>query len=185
MQDSPAGKSGAPPSASRRAALPVRRRHSAGVVGADLIRAELERLAAEQAPGDVEPLSPRTLADRYPERDMPVAGALPAIAIEADEGDPVESEALRLARERYERFCDLREEMLGGYCYNTARAYWGDLDDVYLWAEERGKDVLSLRDEDLKQYAALLRRRKYSETTIRRRHGSLRMLYTKRTERND
>ena len=34
---------------------------------------------------------------------------------------------------------------------------------------ERDKDVLALTGRDLRQYCALLRRRKYSEATIRRR----------------
>jgi hypothetical protein len=46
--------------------------------------------------------------------------------------------------ETYVRFAELREEYLLGYGYHTARAYWGDLHDLYLWATERGKDVLNL-----------------------------------------
>lgn len=47
-----------------------------------------------------------------------------------------------------------------GYCYNSARAYWGDLDDLYRWAEDRTKDVLALTEKDVTQYLALLRRHK-------------------------
>jgi site-specific recombinase XerD len=90
----------------------------------------------------------RSKPKRYPDYLMPFAGA---------------------AEERYKRFTELREELLADYCYNTARAYWSDLDDIYLWAEDRGKDVLALSEKDLRQYVALLRRRKYSESTIRRR----------------
>lgn len=79
--------------------------------------------------------------------------------------------------ESWQRFFDLRESVCLNYGYNTARAYWGDLDDWFLWAIERDKDVLKLTKKDQKQYYALLRRRKYSESTIRRRRTSLRLLY--------
>lgn len=78
--------------------------------------------------------------------------------------------------EQWQRFFDLREELLLDYGYNTARAYWGDLDDWFRWAVERDKDVLALSEKDVKQYVALLRRRKYSENTIRRRLVALRLL---------
>ena len=42
------------------------------------------------------------------------------------------------------RFAQLREKVLLDCCRNTARAYWGDLDDVLWWARQRGKDVLAL-----------------------------------------
>lgn len=70
---------------------------------------------------------------------------------------------------RWQRFFDLREDILLDYGYQTARAYWGDLQDIFEWAVERDKDVLALTGRDLRQYRALLRRRKYSEATIRRR----------------
>ena len=78
---------------------------------------------------------------------------------------------------RYERFGELREQVLLPHGYNTARAYWGDLDHVFMWAEERDKDVLALTEKDIRQYVALLRRRKYSESTIRRRVTAMRKLY--------
>lgn len=78
---------------------------------------------------------------------------------------------------RYRRFSELREEVLLDYGYNTARAYWSDLDDVCIWAMGRDKDVLALSVKEIRQYVALLRRRKYSENTIRRRVTSLRKLY--------
>jgi site-specific recombinase XerD len=77
---------------------------------------------------------------------------------------------------RYQRFSELREEVLLDYGYNTARAYWSDLDDVCIWAMERDKDVLNLTEKDVRQYVALLRRRKYSANTIRRRMTALRKL---------
>jgi len=78
--------------------------------------------------------------------------------------------------ESWQRFFDLREDLLLDYGYNTARAYWGDLQDWFEWAIEREKDVLNLRLEDQRQYFALLRRRHYSEGTVRRRASSLRAL---------
>lgn len=77
----------------------------------------------------------------------------------------------------YGRFAEIRESVLLNYGRNTARAYWGDLDDVFWWAQAREKDVLELSVKDVRQYVALLRRRKYSETTIRRRVTALRMFY--------
>jgi hypothetical protein len=68
----------------------------------------------------------------------------------------------------YARFADLREAILLDYGYNTARAYWGDLESFWWWAKERGKDIFALTDQDARQYKALLRRRQYSENTIRR-----------------
>ena len=78
--------------------------------------------------------------------------------------------------ENWQRFFDLREELLLGYGYNTARAYWGDLQDWFEWAVARDKDVLALTEKDEKQYYALMRRRAYSESTIRRRRTSLVLL---------
>lgn len=71
--------------------------------------------------------------------------------------------------ETWQRFFDLREDWLLGYHHNTARAYWADLQDMFEWAVEHDKDILQLTEKDLTQYKALLRRRKYSENTIRRR----------------
>ena len=79
--------------------------------------------------------------------------------------------------ESWQRFFDLREDVCLSYGYNTARAYWGDLDDWFRWAIARDKDLLSLSEKDQKQYYALLRRRKYSESTIRRRGTALRLLF--------
>lgn len=79
--------------------------------------------------------------------------------------------------EQDQRFADLREELLLGYGYNTARAYWSDLEHIHDWALERGKDALALTEQDLRQYCALLRRRKYGESTVRRRVTALRALY--------
>jgi hypothetical protein len=99
-------------------------------------------------------------ARHYPENEMMFAPDYPA--------DFVQS---------WQRFFDLREDLLLKFGYNTARAYWGDLQDWFEWAVERDKDVLALTERDVKQYCALMRRRKYSESTIRRRRMSLRALY--------
>lgn len=78
---------------------------------------------------------------------------------------------------RWQLFADLREDVLLDYGHNTARAYWADLQDLFEWAVDRDKDVLALTEADLRQYVALLRRRHYSESTIRRRLTALRKLY--------
>jgi hypothetical protein len=87
-------------------------------------------------------------ASSYPTNLTPIAGSQP---------------------DRRKRFNELRDDFLLGYTHNTARAYWSDLEQIADWAEERAKDVLRLTEQDLNQHAALLRRRKYSESTIRRR----------------
>lgn len=79
--------------------------------------------------------------------------------------------------EEWMRFAELREELLLGYRYNTARAYWGDLQGWFEWAVHRDKDVLRLTETDRRSYVGLLRRRKYSESTIKRKLVTLRLLY--------
>lgn len=93
--------------------------------------------------------------DRYPDHRMEFAREVP---------------------EEWRRFAELREELLLDYGYNTARAYWADLQDWFDWAVATDKDVLQLTERDLRQYVALHRRRKYSESTIRRRVTALRLL---------
>ena len=39
--------------------------------------------------------------------------------------------------------------MLLNYGRNTVRGYWGDLDDVFFWAQAREKDVLNLSEVDI------------------------------------
>lgn len=104
--------------------------------------------ARTDAVTDLSSVDPPEPARRYPTNRMPMAAELPV---------------------RDERFDELREEFLVDYTYNTARAYWSDLEQIYDWAIERGKDTLTLTDKDITQYCALLRRRKYSENTVRRR----------------
>jgi phage integrase, N-terminal SAM-like domain len=84
--------------------------------------------------------------------------------------------------QHWQRFFNLREDILLDYGYQTARAYWADLQDIFEWAIARDKDVLTLTDRDLRQYCALLRRRKYSEATIRRRMVSWRKMEEKMKE---
>lgn len=100
-------------------------------------------------------------SERYPDNQMDYPSEVPA---------------------EWETFLDLREDLLLGYTYNTARAYWGDLEDWFWWAVERDKNVLDLTEKDQKQFIALLRRRKYSEDTIRRRELALRLLYRLRDQ---
>jgi site-specific recombinase XerD len=76
--------------------------------------------------------------------------------------------------EQYQRFAELREDWLLNFGYNTARAYWADLDDVLWWAAERGQDPLALTDGDINKYVALLKRRGYSDGTVRRRRTAWR-----------
>lgn len=85
-------------------------------------------------------------------------------------------------RAHWQRFFDLREDLLLNYGYNTARAYWTDLDGWFRWAIERDKDILNLSEKDIRRYLALLRRRGYSESTIRRRVTALRLIYDKGVE---
>lgn len=107
-------------------------------------------------PGDMGASGAATGADYYPDHLLPV---------------------IRDLEVQYERFSELRERALLPYGYNTARAYWNDLDEIFRWAAERDKDVLDLSEKDIRQYLALLRRRKYSESTVRRRVTALRKLY--------
>ncbi|GEB96533.1 hypothetical protein CFL01nite_00280 [Corynebacterium flavescens] len=102
-----------------------------------------------------------TEESRYPDNEMMFAKPLP---------------------DEWLEFADLREDLLLNYGYNTARAYWNDLEEWFWWSIERDKDVLDLSEKDQKQYIALLRRRKYSESTIRRRQVTLRLLYRLRDE---
>ena len=91
---------------------------------------------------------PSATSERYPDHLMPFVGS---------------------REEHDERFADALEAFLVNYGYNTARAYRADLDDIYLWARERGLDFFELTEAQVRQYQALLRRRKFSEGTVRRR----------------
>ena len=109
---------------------------------------------------------------------MPIAGTTPRPEMWADEesGDaPPKYEELQTALDRYDLFSHARERLLERYRYNTARAYWGDLDDIFFWCERRELDIFDLNDKYLRQYKGLMRRRKYSENTIRRREVAYRL----------
>lgn len=101
---------------------------------------------------------------RYPDYLLPMAGQL----IPDDE-----------------RFADARERILLDYGPRTARAYRADLDDIYAWAVRRGFGILALTEGQVRQYVALLRRRGYSESTIRRRQTAWRKLKDSRTSGNE
>ena len=79
--------------------------------------------------------------------------------------------------ERYRRFAELREEFLLDFKPNTARAYWGDLEHLLDWSLQRQLDILRLSESDIKRYLTWLKRRKYSQNTIRRRMTSFRSFY--------
>jgi len=81
-----------------------------------------------------------------------------------------------LLEDQYQRFADLREDWLLNFGYNTARAYWADLEDILIWSHERQLNPLALREPELRRYRALLKRRGYSSSTIRRRMTAYRGL---------
>lgn len=101
----------------------------------------------------------------YPDADLPIAGG--------SEGWRTRFAPLTW----WDDFARVREDVLLDFGYNTARAYWGDLDDVAYWCAERGFNPLVLTEQQVRQYVALLRRRKYSESTIRRRVTALRKFF--------
>lgn len=76
--------------------------------------------------------------------------------------------------QRNQRFAELREALPAGLRYNTARAYWGGLEDIKAWAEQRGLDVMELTGQQFQQYLAALKQGGYSLSTIRRRGTSWR-----------
>lgn len=72
------------------------------------------------------------------------------------------------------RFEALREALLLDYCYNTARAYAADLDDIYDWCQDHELDILVVTEPELDGYFANMLEMGYSKNTIRRRRTSLR-----------
>lgn len=79
--------------------------------------------------------------------------------------------------EWWDTFADVRENVLLDFRRNTARAYWTDLDEIAFWCARRGLNPFELTQGQVRQYVGLLRRRRYSENTIRRRITSLRKFY--------
>lgn len=71
--------------------------------------------------------------------------------------------------EKWLQFAVPREDLLIDYGYNKAGAYWADFQDFFEWAVAGDKDVLQLTERGLRQHVALLRRRKHSESSNRRR----------------
>jgi site-specific recombinase XerD len=78
---------------------------------------------------------------------------------------------------RFDLFADIREDFLLGFGYNTARAYWADLDDLLFWAAEAGLDPLALTEGHIKSYMRVLTERGYSSSTLRRRRTAFRGFY--------
>ena len=76
--------------------------------------------------------------------------------------------------EMYQRFADEREDFLLDYGYNTARAYWVDLDDWLLWCVRHDSDPLGLVDSVIDAYLADLQQAGYAHSTRRRRESTLR-----------
>jgi hypothetical protein len=75
-----------------------------------------------------------------------------------------------------QRFEELREDLLLGYCYNTARAYAADLDDIYDWTKANYLDIFQLTEDELAAYSATLVELDYSLNTVRRRRTAHRRL---------
>lgn len=83
--------------------------------------------------------------------------------------------------ERYERFAELREGFLVDYGYNTARAYWGDLEHLQDWCLDQGLDVLELSGRHFADYLISMEARRYSASTIRRRQSTY-VLFRRHTQ---
>ncbi len=98
---------------------------------------------------------PAITSPRYPDHLMPFVGS---------------------QAEQDERFAEITEAFLVKYGYNTARAYRADLENIYRWAQQRHVDFFRLSHAQLAKYRALMRRRGYSEGTIRRRMTAFRGL---------
>lgn len=73
----------------------------------------------------------------------------------------------------------IREELLAGYGYHTARAYWGDLEHWRDWCLEQEPAVEPLRatTADVKRYLDQMGEAGYSPNTRARRLTMLRILY--------
>lgn len=64
-----------------------------------------------------------------------------------------------------------------GFRYHTARAYAGDLDDLFNWASSADLDVVNLTPGDIERYVADLDRRGYTPNTLVRKRTALRGFY--------
>jgi hypothetical protein len=94
----------------------------------------------------------------YPQYLLPIAGREP---VEVDEFDL------------------LRERLLVNFTYNTARAYWGDLEDFRRWCQFGTPqiDPLTVEPHDVSSYVDHLRQIDYSPNTIARRLTTLRAFF--------
>jgi site-specific recombinase XerC len=113
---------------------------------------------------------------RYPDYLMSVAGSS-----HADQSPPRSGPGSCAAqsRQHYERFCAWREEMLVNYGYNTARAYWSDLEGWRDWCcdEEPTVDALEPSPNDIVRYLRELIESGYSPNTVARRLTALRLFF--------
>lgn len=117
----------------------------------------------------MEPIEPgRGHFNHYPDADLPIAGSL--------DGWHSRYEHLHLFGGR----SSLRSAKAScwDYRHNTAGRP-GDLEDVAFWGAERDLNPLELTEKQVRQYVALLRRRKYSENTVRRRLTVMRSFMTR------
>jgi hypothetical protein len=73
----------------------------------------------------------------------------------------------------YTGFADKREDFLIDFRYNTARAYWADLDDWLRWAIEHQLDPLCITRGNLHKYLKDIEQVGYANTTLRRRRSTL------------
>ena len=71
-------------------------------------------------------------------------------------------------------FEDLREDFLLDFGYQTARAYWSDLDDWLCWCHARGLDALDVNGSSVDRYMHSLKKAGYADNTMRRRRMTLR-----------
>lgn len=78
---------------------------------------------------------------------------------------------------RYQSFAELREQYLLGFGYQTARAYWGDLEHFHDWCLEHEVDVLTPTPGDIRAYLIELLAMHYSPNTVARRRTTLRAFY--------
>lgn len=75
------------------------------------------------------------------------------------------------------RFASLRDEFMGGFRHNTARAYTSDLADILDWAVARGSDMVQLTATDIERYGIELQARRYTLNTVNRKRTALRGFY--------
>jgi hypothetical protein len=70
----------------------------------------------------------------------------------------------------------LREQLVLGYCYQTARAYWTDLEQWRDWCLEQNPEVdaLAVEPHAVKRYLDALHVAGYADTTRARRRSILR-----------